>query len=437
MRTGPQVREALAGFAPDLVHVTSPGRVGRKALKHASRLGFPTLLVEQSHVPQAAAEPWLRRSRSHADHAVVTSRWMHAELTAAGIEPPPVWSPGVDLAAYGPQLRDDRLHARWARERSSGGPRVVVGHVGGLRRRHGVRRLVEVDQVPGTRLVVVGDGPQRRWLTDRMPDATFPGTLTGGDLATALASLDVLVHPGEEETCCHVLREAAASGVPVVAPASGGTLDAVRHGPHRAALRPGRTREACAARWPPWSATRTCAPSSGGRHGPAPSSGPGGTRSRSWSTCTTPRRCAGCVAPPPEPCRHRPVSSRRRMSHSPGRWAAAEGDSVASVATPTLVKGSRSTRSTIALKLLMAVSGLVFIGFVLLHMYGNLKAFAGHDAYNEYAHHLRTLGEPMLPDERVALDPPRRAPRRARGARLRRRRALAPGPAGRAPSSTW
>ena len=45
----------------------------------------------------------------------------------------------------------------------------------------------------------------------------------------------------------------------------------------------------------------------------------------------------------------------------------------------------------------MAVSGIIFIGFVLLHMYGNLKAFAGHDAFNDYAHHLRTFGEPMLP----------------------------------------
>ena len=68
------------------------------------------------------------------------------------------------------------------------------------------------------------------------------------------------------------------------------------------------------------------------------------------------------------------------------------------MATTTLVRGARSTRSTIALKLLMAVSGLVFIAYVLLHMYGNLKAFAGHDAYNEYAHHLRTIGEPMLPE---------------------------------------
>jgi succinate dehydrogenase / fumarate reductase cytochrome b subunit len=45
----------------------------------------------------------------------------------------------------------------------------------------------------------------------------------------------------------------------------------------------------------------------------------------------------------------------------------------------------------------MAVSGIIFIGFVLAHMYGNLKAFAGHDAYNTYAEHLREFGEPMLP----------------------------------------
>jgi succinate dehydrogenase / fumarate reductase cytochrome b subunit len=45
----------------------------------------------------------------------------------------------------------------------------------------------------------------------------------------------------------------------------------------------------------------------------------------------------------------------------------------------------------------MATSGTVFILFVLLHMYGNLKAFGGHDTFNEYAHHLRTFGEPILP----------------------------------------
>lgn len=61
------------------------------------------------------------------------------------------------------------------------------------------------------------------------------------------------------------------------------------------------------------------------------------------------------------------------------------------------MKGARASRTTIALKMGMAISGIVFLGFVLAHMYGNLKAFGGHDAFNEYAEHLREIGEPMLP----------------------------------------
>ena len=46
----------------------------------------------------------------------------------------------------------------------------------------------------------------------------------------------------------------------------------------------------------------------------------------------------------------------------------------------------------------MAVSGILFLLYLLAHMYGNTKVFAGHDAFNEYAHHLRVIGEPMLPE---------------------------------------
>ena len=45
----------------------------------------------------------------------------------------------------------------------------------------------------------------------------------------------------------------------------------------------------------------------------------------------------------------------------------------------------------------MAVSGLIMIGYLLAHMYGNLKVFAGQSSFDDYAHHLRTLGEPILP----------------------------------------
>ena len=67
------------------------------------------------------------------------------------------------------------------------------------------------------------------------------------------------------------------------------------------------------------------------------------------------------------------------------------------VATSTLVKGARASRSTITLKIMMAGSGALFILYVLANVYGNLKAFSGESAFNEYAEHLRELGEPMLP----------------------------------------
>ncbi len=57
----------------------------------------------------------------------------------------------------------------------------------------------------------------------------------------------------------------------------------------------------------------------------------------------------------------------------------------------------RARRTTIAMKMVMAVSGALFVLYVLLHMYGNLKAFGGREAFDDYAHHLRTLGEPFLP----------------------------------------
>jgi len=49
------------------------------------------------------------------------------------------------------------------------------------------------------------------------------------------------------------------------------------------------------------------------------------------------------------------------------------------------------------MKLVMAVTGAFFVLYVLAHMYGNLKAFGGQAAFDEYSHHLRTIGEPILP----------------------------------------
>lgn len=53
-------------------------------------------------------------------------------------------------------------------------------------------------------------------------------------------------------------------------------------------------------------------------------------------------------------------------------------------------------RSTIGRKVIMAVTGLVGIGFILGHMYGNLKVFSGMVYFDAYAEGLRELGAPVL-----------------------------------------
>jgi succinate dehydrogenase / fumarate reductase cytochrome b subunit len=48
-------------------------------------------------------------------------------------------------------------------------------------------------------------------------------------------------------------------------------------------------------------------------------------------------------------------------------------------------------------KVVMAVTGVVLVGFVIAHMLGNLKIFLGAEAIDTYAVFLRTMGEPLAP----------------------------------------
>lgn len=50
-------------------------------------------------------------------------------------------------------------------------------------------------------------------------------------------------------------------------------------------------------------------------------------------------------------------------------------------------------------KYAMAISGLVLMGYVLLHMVGNLKIYFGAESMNKYSEWLREVGEPALPRE--------------------------------------
>ncbi|WP_309238367.1 succinate dehydrogenase cytochrome b subunit [Actinoplanes aureus] len=54
--------------------------------------------------------------------------------------------------------------------------------------------------------------------------------------------------------------------------------------------------------------------------------------------------------------------------------------------------------SSVVLKLIMAVSGIALVLFLFAHAAGNLKIFVGNEDFDHYAHWLRTIGTPLLPD---------------------------------------
>ncbi len=54
------------------------------------------------------------------------------------------------------------------------------------------------------------------------------------------------------------------------------------------------------------------------------------------------------------------------------------------------------SESTIGKKIMMAVTGVVLVGFVLGHMVGNLKAFQGADKIDGYAEFLKEMGSPIF-----------------------------------------
>jgi phosphatidylinositol alpha 1,6-mannosyltransferase len=107
--------------------------------------------------------------------------------------------------------------------------------------------LAAVAALPGVKLAVTGGGPMEEDLRAALPSAVFLGMRYGADLARIYASLDVFVHTGPFDTFGQTIQEASASGLPVVAPASGGPLDLVDDGVTGYLVSPGDPGELAAA----------------------------------------------------------------------------------------------------------------------------------------------------------------------------------------------
>ena len=228
----------IEGFNPDVIHLASPFFLGKYATRIAQRLSIPTLSIYQTDVAGFARHyglsiahsqltNWVANIHKQTDRTLAPSSWSCEQLQSSGVNNVALWQRGVDSVKFNPDKRSAELRNLFTANDTS---KIIVGYVGRLANEKCIEDLAPLHDRHDVQLVIVGDGPARQKLERVLPRARFVGYQSGEDLAAHYASFDIFVHTGKHETFCQSIQESLASGVPVIAPNSGGPLDLVQHG---------------------------------------------------------------------------------------------------------------------------------------------------------------------------------------------------------------
>jgi len=222
---GREVAKRIRDVGPDAVHIATEGPLGIAAraycLKHglafttAYHTCFPEYVKPRFGIPLAWTYAWLRRFHGPSSALLVATPAIRELLEARGFSNIADWSRGVDLELFRP-----------AADRFSDLRRPVFLYVGRVAIEKNLAAFLALD-LPGTK-VVVGDGPQRRELESRFPEARFVGAKTGFELVSYYQRADVFVFPSRTDTFGLVLVEAMACGTPVAAFPVRGPIDVVK-----------------------------------------------------------------------------------------------------------------------------------------------------------------------------------------------------------------
>ncbi|RYY25206.1 MAG: glycosyltransferase family 1 protein [Sphingomonadales bacterium] len=237
------VRDDLAAFKPNMIHVSAPEFIGHAAIRYARRNKLPVIASLHTRFETypryyhlGFLEPLVvglsKRFYNKVDAVVVPGQSMKDLLHEWGVTTPiNIWARGVDHDRFSP----DRRSMEWRQSLGLGDQEFAVGFLGRLVKEKGLDIFSEVCReltarnVPH-RVLVIGDGPAREWFAERVPEAVFAGFQRGDDLGRAVACMDVLFNPSVTETFGNVTLEAMAAGVPVVAAHATGAMDLIDEG---------------------------------------------------------------------------------------------------------------------------------------------------------------------------------------------------------------
>jgi phosphatidylinositol alpha 1,6-mannosyltransferase len=237
-----RVKRDLAQFNPNVIHLSSPDIVGHRAVTWARKnkiaavasvhtrfetyLAYYHLQIFEPDV-RAILRRFYRRCEVVMAPAESTAAILRAQRMNRDIA---IWTRGVDRDQFSPERRD----LEWRRSLGIGDDEMVVAFLGRVVMEKGLDVFADailalIDRGVRHRVLVIGDGPARPWFEQQLPDAIFTRQLTGGDLARAVASSDVLLNPSITEAFGNVTLEAMACGLPVIAAEATGATNLVRN----------------------------------------------------------------------------------------------------------------------------------------------------------------------------------------------------------------
>ena len=228
--------QASLAFRPQLLHVHYAYPDAAAALILSRLAGLPLIVTchgSDIHVLSQAPRrrAVIAQTLRQAAAVVTVSGDMAGKVADLGVSPSRIHAiaNGVDCSLFVP---GDQARAKSALGLADDGP--LLAAVGRLEPVKGYDRLLQaLRDLPGTRLLLAGDGSQRTKLMrlaaslgirDRLH---FLGAVPHAKLATVFQAADLLVLSSHSEGWPTVIHEAMACGKPVVAPAVGGIPEAL------------------------------------------------------------------------------------------------------------------------------------------------------------------------------------------------------------------
>lgn len=237
------VADAIARFAPDVVHTHAVAGLSSVVLSEPSREGV-------GHV-HTLHDYWLlcqRRSLTKRDGTVCERRCIGCAIVSRVRNTIVERHPPAIIHAVSRAIATAHEPLEWTRSRMrivpnptdaaprttvrvDGGP-VTFGFLGRFTVEKGLRTLVRAfaaASLPGARLVVAGDGPQRREIEAELPPGVeLVGWVDDDARAELLSAIDCLVVPSEyPDPAPLVVNEARARCLPVIGARSGGIPELV------------------------------------------------------------------------------------------------------------------------------------------------------------------------------------------------------------------